>query len=91
MSRSYKKHPWATDNHKGKKYLKKVANKRVRKFNRELANGNAYRRLYPTYDICDYKFFCTFIDALKELNRKIDEIENEKQYWKEWYKYYRRK
>lgn len=91
MSRSYKKHPWATDNHSNRKYLKKVANKRVRRFNRELANGNAYKRLYPTYDICDYKFFCTFIDALKELNRKIDEIENEKQYWKEWYKYYRRK
>ena len=91
MSRSYKKHPWSTDHRSNRKYLKKVANKRVRRFCRELANGNAYKRLYPTDDICDYKSFCAFIDALKELDRQIEEIENEKQYWNEWYKYYRRK
>lgn len=89
MSRSYKKHPWATDN-ADKKFHKKVANKRVRRFNHDIANGNAYRRLYPSYDICDYKFFCTFLDALRQYDSKEIE-ENEKEYWNYWHKYFKRK
>lgn len=93
MSRSYKKHPWATDSHKNKKFLKKIANRRVRRFNHKLANGSAYRKLYQSYEICDYKFFCSFIQAMKEISKEIkeDEAKNEKEYWKDWHKYYRRK
>lgn len=76
MSRSYKKHPWATDN-SDKKIHKKIANRRVRRFNRDIANGKAYRKLYESWEICDWKWLC-------------ENPEEEKDY-KSWYKYFKRK
>lgn len=61
MSRSYKKTPgWTcgTD----KKWIKRLANKRVRKT--EVPNGNAYKKVYQSYDICDYKFL-SFVKPTK--------------------------
>lgn len=52
MSRSYKKHIWFKDHNSG---AKQEANRKVRR-TPEIANGNAYRRVYGQWDICDWKF-----------------------------------
>lgn len=53
MSRSYKKNPIYTDHRSGKQ-AKRFANKKVRKYNRKIANGKSYRKIYNSYDIHDY-------------------------------------
>lgn len=62
MSRSYKKTPWCGDN-KGKK-KKRIANHAVRQWlkrnmSQDLAPGG-YKKLYETWDICDYGWTCTW-------------------------------
>ncbi len=52
MSRSYKKHPWSALR---SPWNKKQANKRVRKYNKPIQNGKAYKKLYCSWNICDYK------------------------------------
>ena len=62
MSRSYKKTPWCGD-HKGT-FKKRFANKYVRtwlKRNPEIAlKGGQYRKVYESWDICDYGYTCTW-------------------------------
>ena len=53
MSRSYKA-PYWTDNGKGRKKAKKLANKRVRAT--ELASGSAYKKASESWDINDFSF-----------------------------------
>ena len=56
MSRSYKKYPYAGDNVK-RKERKRLANQSVRTKLRsfdELPQRNSYRKMYESYDICDY-------------------------------------
>ena len=55
MSRSYKKNVWYTDSGAYKRFQKKRANKRVRK-SEEISNGNAYKKYFNSWDICDWKF-----------------------------------
>lgn len=56
MSRSYKKTPWSGD-HKGKD-KKRIANHKVRNWLKRhpnvILNGNSYRKIYESWDICDY-------------------------------------
>lgn len=54
MSRSFKKHPGWTDNSDAKTD-KRLANKRVRK-HLDIPSGNAYKKLYETWDIHDWKY-----------------------------------
>lgn len=52
MSRSYKKSPYVTAcKHK---QGKRLANKRVRN-TAWLSNGKGYKKVYESWDICDYK------------------------------------
>lgn len=51
MSRSYKKVPIIKDRNP---YCKKCANKKVRK--EEIDDGSNYKKVYESYNICDYKF-----------------------------------
>lgn len=61
MSRSYKHTPVQK---LSSTYYKRRANKRLRK--RAIENScaaragksNFYRREYPQYDVCDYRFYC---------------------------------
>ena len=54
MSRS-KRRPVSTDySRSGTWYFKKQANKKVRKFKYVIADGNAYKKVYCSYDIRDY-------------------------------------
>lgn len=56
MSRSYKKTPWSGDR-KGKD-KKRTANHKVRNWLKRhpdvTLNGNSYRKIYESWDICDY-------------------------------------
>ena len=56
MSRSRKK-TWGWTDHKtpNSKQQKRAANKTVRR-SWDIPNGCAYKKLYCSYDICDYKF-----------------------------------
>ena len=64
MSRSYKHSPICPESKNKKWFFKRYANKVVRQFKGELANGKAYRRLYNSWDICDYKFRETLEEAI---------------------------
>lgn len=104
MSRSYKKEPVVKDyNRDSKKY----ANRKVRrKFkNCDYSNGNAYRKLCCSWDICDYKFRETYREYEGRKRRyEYDYINGVKgfglnysynygvdmNYW-QWYKMYKRK
>lgn len=59
MSRSYKKNPIVKDGRSGK-VGKRFANKKVRRYKGEIANGKAYKRLYESWDIHDYAFRETY-------------------------------
>jgi len=56
MSRSYKE-PWVTDNGPHTKWAKRLANKKVRKFVKFLLNNTIYKKIFCSWDICDYKFY----------------------------------
>ena len=56
MSRSYK-YPIFTDYNKGSK---QIANRKVRKTLKKFfsfSKGNWYRKIYNSWNICDYTFF----------------------------------
>lgn len=69
MSKSYKKTPYCTD-HRARttKKMKRCANKTVRQFTEVIPRGTSYKKLFCSYDICDYKFYC----PLNEHKRKIE-------------------
>lgn len=57
MSRSKKRISIFTDSHaKTNKWFKRLANKKVRK-SEIIADGKQYRKVYNSYNICDWKFF----------------------------------
>lgn len=71
MSRSYKRVPCVRDNERSRvphRYKgKTIANRAVRR-NEDISNHGGYRRVYDSWDICDYKFFVTeeqFLDDWK--------------------------
>lgn len=53
MSRSYKK-PYVKDK-SNKKDGKKAANNKVKR-TKEIGNGKQYKKVYNSWNICDYKF-----------------------------------
>ena len=55
LSRSYKKYPCCKDE-RSCKNGQRFANKTIRQYNDVIPNGKAYKRLYCSWDICDYKF-----------------------------------
>ena len=99
MSRSYKKTPWAGDT-KGK-YSKRVANSKVRMFLKNLENEiqhNAYKRIYETWDICDYSdstswpaYWQTCLRLYKEHPERYKNPPNKKEEYRNWYKWYKMK
>ena len=84
MSRSRKKNPYSTDN-SGKK-LKKLANKRVRSLLKNPENTLSYRsykKAFPSWDICDYKFYGHSFERFYK--KKIEQWEHRRMfpYWKD--------
>ena len=99
MSRSYKKTPWAGDT-KGKD-KKRIANSKVRMFLKNLEHkvqNNAYKKIYETWDICDYGWMQNWDDYWKFcLKRYIEHPEwykkppNKNEEYRRWYKTYKMK
>lgn len=54
MSRSYKHSPIYTARGKKSKYWKRKANRKVRKTKELGGKSNNYKKIYETWDICDY-------------------------------------
>lgn len=55
MSRSYKKYPSAKWE-RSCKFGQRQANKKVRRTLQDIPNGKAYKKIYESWNICDYKF-----------------------------------
>ena len=104
MSRSYKKTPYCGDR-KGKA-KKRIANHVVRRsLERDLelvVQGGAFKKLYCSWDICDYFTKCTWEDYwqssvdtyywLKAMcpNRDV-QFPDKKEEYRKWRKYYKNK
>lgn len=79
MSRSRKKTPVFKNTDR---YAKKLANHIVRHSNSELPlNGNAYRRCFPSWNICECTGRWTLEDALKTYHDPV-EGKRFRKYWK---------
>ncbi len=81
MSHSIKKTPVYKDGSnqsKRRKYNKRQANKKVRKWAGALRKSNEYRKIWEQWDICDYRFYepfsCEYLEDKNLLN-----------WWKKWY------
>lgn len=71
MSRSYKKHPYCTDKQANiSKEKKRVANSTVRNKLKdpdfEIQNSD-YKKVYPSYDLCDFKYTQTWEEYWKTI------------------------
>lgn len=101
MSRSYKKTPYCGDN-KGTEN-KRNAWKKVRSWLKnnpeEVISGGNYKKLYETWDICDYYWICSwqsFWENEIELWKRFDEpkgkpFPNEKECYQKWVTTYKTK
>ena len=102
MSRSYKKTPWCGDS-KGKS-KKRIANHIVRQWLKRNLDQNMapsdYKKLYETWDICDYGWITTWEEYWEHSVRlheewlrrgwKSEEPDKKEEYRK-WLRYYRNK
>lgn len=88
MSRSYKKHPWITDHHvKTSSEMKKFANKKVR-HTKDLPNGKAFKKVFESYNLCDFKFFQTKEEAIAEYEETLSDVKLDEDYREEFLKEY---
>lgn len=81
MSRSYKRTPVFKDgsDSRRKRYSKRWANKKVRSAKLiAFTKSNKYRRMYETWDICDYRFY-------RPLSLEVAKDRGELNWWKKWY------
>jgi len=80
MSRSFKKNAGWTDHRSPfSKFAKKFANRKVRR-TKNIPNGGAYKKIYESWEICEYKFLYF---SKSEIVREI-----EKYGYYELYEYY---
>ncbi len=57
MSRSYRKAYWTQGyGGQGRSLAKREASKKIRKA-RDVGNFGSYKRIYNSWDICDFKFY----------------------------------
>lgn len=83
MSRSYKKYPMCKQG-KSNKIGKRCANNKVRmylKSGKEITSGKLYKRIFESWEICDYHFSTSW----KEWKRRWGNNKFE------WYKIYKMK
>lgn len=98
MSRSYKKTPIVKDHTKG---MKQLANRKVRR-QKDVPQFAGYKKLFCSYDICDWVFRESFEEYLSRERRtekewnikpwfKEDRIKTDKEHYNDWAKSYKRK
>ena len=94
MSRSFKKSNWVKD--PNNKYMKRFANKKVRN-SKDVPSGKAYKKVFSSYDISDYKWMWTKKDAIYEYYNGLhsqylrDRFATLEEYLKYWEKCVKRK
>lgn len=88
MSRSYKHVPCCKDHTRG---MKKCANRYVRRNYLVIPSGMAYKKLFCSWNICDYKFLKTFSSYKKWISKHIHERCPDDEMYRRWYKYYKMK
>ncbi len=95
MSRSYKKHPFIKDGGRSSKKDKQLANRAVRRGNKDLSKkGKGYKRIYCSYDINDYISRWPWKEAKKEWETNSwwrNYFLSEKEFYNYWAKCYKRK
>ena len=88
MSRSYKKNPCCKDYNRG---MKKCANRYVRRNYLIVPSGKVYKKLFCSYDICDYKFLESFSSYKKWISKHDHRNYTDAELYRTWYKYYKMK
>ncbi|NOU99444.1 hypothetical protein [Paenibacillus planticolens] len=94
MSRSYKKSPVCTDHSSPRtRWAKRQAAKAVRRYDGIIENGRSYRKLFCSWDICDYRFYQTKEQAILEweTNVRLQSRFSKEKMLRSWAKFYRRK
>ncbi|QHW35182.1 hypothetical protein GZH47_19525 [Paenibacillus rhizovicinus] len=90
MSRSFKKTPVCKD--PCSKWMKRQASKAVRRYDADLNAGGGYRKVFCSWNLCDYRFIQTKQQAALEWERDIAYRRHTlEQALMNWHKYYRRK
>lgn len=92
MSRSYKKHPYSGRNCKD---MKRFANQKVRHLE-DIPNGKAYRKMFPTWDICEYGSILTLEEYIHRYRNPLRrwwyrKEKSDQELTREWYTMYKMK
>lgn len=88
MSRSYKRVPCCKDHTRG---MKKCANRHVRRNYMTVPSGMAYKKLFCSWNICDYKFLESFSSYKKAVSKYNHRKYSDKELFRKWYKDYKMK
>jgi len=95
MSKSVKKSPaWTDHTTPGTRWSKRRASKAVRRFTSDVQNGKWYRKLFCSWNICDYRFYKTKQQAIQEWETSRwlrDRLLTQADVLNDWEKSYRRK
>lgn len=94
MSRSVKQSPAFTDHSSRTRWVKRQASKAVRRFTADVQNGKWYRKLYCSWNICDYRFYKTKQQAIHEWETSLwpsDQLLTRAEVINDWAKWYKRK
>ena len=71
MSRSHKKNPFLVMR---LRYGKRLASRRARRHSGSIADGAAYKRIYPSWDVIDWVFYGPrFKNSLKNWSSTSDD------------------
>ena len=93
MSRSHKKSPWCGDK-KGKR-KKRASWKTVRKYLKrhpeDMCCGGRYRKVYESWNICDYGFLRPWSHERKAVRNKSLNLYSEMEAYRRWYRYFKAK
>lgn len=88
MSRSYKHVPCCKDYNRE---MKKCANRYVRRNYLVVPSGMAYKKLFCSWNICDYKFLESFSSYKKKFYKYSRKKYSDKELYRMWYKDYKMK
>lgn len=90
MSRSYKKTHYCGD--RKNQFSKNYSNRLIRRSKSELPKGAAYKKVFPSYKICECKFFYSsfesyyrsLVECWNERRRQSDPYPNRKEAYRDY-------
>ncbi|WP_044640695.1 hypothetical protein [Risungbinella massiliensis] len=66
MSRSYKKSPIFAEYYSGRRWTKRLASKAVRRYQDRIPNGTAYRKIYCSWLLCEFRVYYPLEEAIHD-------------------------